>query len=39
MKNKLVYDKQYGFRCHYSTNHALVSLTEELSHYWTLLIL
>ena len=30
MKNKLVYDKQYGFRCHYSTNHALVSLTERI---------
>ena len=23
-------DKQYGFRCHYSTNHALVSLTERI---------
>ena len=30
MKNKLVYDKQFGFRCHYSTNHALVSLTERI---------
>ena len=30
IKNKLVYDKQYGFRCHYSTNHVLVSLTERI---------
>ena len=30
IKNKLVYDKQYDFRCHYSTNHALVSLTERI---------
>ena len=29
IKNKLVYNKQYGFPCHYSTNHALVSLTER----------
>ena len=29
-KYKLVYDKQYGFRCNYSTTHALVSLTERI---------
>ena len=30
MKNKLVYDKQHGFRCYYSTNHALISITERI---------
>ena len=29
-KYKLIYDKQYGFRCNYSTTYALVSLTERI---------
>ena len=28
--NKLIYDKQYGFRSNYSTNHALLSITERI---------
>ena len=30
---KLIYEKQYGFRSNYSTNHALISLTENLKNY------
>ena len=29
-KYKLIYDKQYGFRCNYSTTRALVSLIERI---------
>ena len=29
-KYKLIYDKQYGFRCNYSTTRALASLTERI---------
>ena len=32
-KNKLIYEKQFGFRSNYSTNHALISLTENLNKY------
>ena len=32
-KNKLIYEKQIGFRSNYSTNHALISLTENLKIY------
>ena len=31
--NKLIYEKQFGFRSNYSTNHALISLTENLKKY------
>ena len=30
---KLIFDKQYGFRSNYSTTHALISLTERLKTY------
>ena len=30
---KLIFDKQYGFRCNYSTTHALICLTERLKNY------
>ena len=29
-KNELIYNKQFGFRSNYSTNHALVSITERI---------
>ena len=29
-KNNLIYNKQFGFRRHYSTNHALLSITEHI---------
>ena len=29
-KNNLIYNKQFGFRSNYSTNHALVSITERI---------
>ena len=29
-KNKLIYNKQFGFRSNYSTNHALLSITERI---------
>ena len=29
-KNKMIYSKQFGFRSNYSTNHALISLTEQI---------
>ena len=32
-KNKLIYEKQFGFRSNYSTNHALISLIEKLKNY------
>ena len=38
-KNNLVYNKQFGFRSNYSTNHAILSVTEHIcglldaSHY------
>ena len=32
-KNKLIYEKRFGFRFNYSTNHALISLTEKLRNY------
>ena len=32
-KNKLIYEKQFGFRSNYSTNHALISLTKNLNKY------
>ena len=32
-KNKLIYEKQFGFRSNYSTNHALIRLTEKLKNY------
>ena len=28
--NKLIYTKQFGFRKNYSTNHALISITERI---------
>ena len=39
IKNELIYERQFGFRSKYSTNHALVSITERIralidtSHY------
>ena len=30
VKNKLIYSKQFGFRAGYSTNHAIVSITEHI---------
>ena len=30
VKNNLVFDKQFGFRSNYSTNHALISITEQI---------
>ena len=30
---KLIYEKQYKFRSNYSTNHALISLTENLKNH------
>ena len=29
-KKKLIYSKQFGFRSNYSTNHALISITEHI---------
>ena len=29
-RNKLIYSKQFGFRSKYSTNHAIISLTEHI---------
>ena len=29
-KNKLIYSKQFGFRAGYSTNHAIISITEHI---------
>ena len=29
MKNNLIFERQFGFRSHYSTNHALISITEK----------
>ena len=29
VKNNLIFEKQYGFRSNYSTNHALISITEN----------
>ena len=31
-KNNLIYSKQFGFRSNYSTNHALISLTENMNY-------
>ena len=31
--NKLLHDKQFGFRAKHSTNHALISLSESLRSY------
>ena len=30
LKNKLIFNKQFGFRSNYSTNHALVSIIEHI---------
>ena len=30
VKNNLIFDKQFGFRSNYSTNHALISITERI---------
>ena len=30
MKNNLIFERQFGFRSHYSTNHALISITENI---------
>ena len=30
MKKKLLYNKQFGFRSNYSTDHAIISLTEHI---------
>ena len=32
-KKNLIYNKQFGFRSNYSTNHAIISLTEEIKSY------
>ena len=29
-QNKLIYDRQFGFRSNHSTNHAIISLTEGI---------
>ena len=29
-RNDLIYNKQFGFRSNYSTNHALISITERI---------
>ena len=31
--NKLIYEKQFGFRSNYSTNHALLSITEQIKNF------
>ena len=31
--NELIYNRQFGFRSHHSTQHALVSLTEGIKTY------
>ena len=31
-ENKLIYNKQFGFRSHHSTNHALISMTESIKN-------
>ena len=33
VKNNLVFEKQYGFRSNYSTNHALISITERIKDF------
>ena len=33
VKNNLIYSKQFGFRQNFSTNHALVSITERIKSY------
>ena len=33
LKNNLVFEKQYGFRSNYSTNHALISITERIKDF------
>ena len=30
VKNNLIYEKQFGFRSNYSTNHAILSITEHI---------
>ena len=30
VKNNLIFDKQFGFHSNYSTNHALISITERI---------
>ena len=30
VKNELIYSKQFGFRAGYSTNHAIISITEHI---------
>ena len=32
-RNKLIYSKQFGFRSKYSTNHAIISLTEHIRNH------
>ena len=31
--NKLIYNRQFGFRANHSTNHALISMTESIKSY------
>ena len=31
--NNLIYDRQFGFRCKHSTNHALINITEDIKSY------
>ena len=33
VKHKLIYNKQFGFRASYSTNHALISITEKIKSF------
>ena len=33
VSNKLLHDKQIGFRARHSTNHALISLSESIKSY------
>ena len=37
--NNKLYGKHYGFRCHFSTNHELVSLTERIKFITRLILL
>ena len=31
--NKLIYNRQFGFRANHSTNHALISMTESIKSF------
>ena len=33
VKKDMIYSKQFGFRSHHSTNHAIISITEHIRHF------